>query len=146
MDHEYFMRRAIAVAAARVGQTCDNPAVGCVLVRAGEVIAEAATGVAGRPHAEELALAMGDAKGAIAYVTLEPCGARSSGGMSCAERLARAGVSQVFIAAHDTSPFASGRGEEILIRNGVTVYWGLLESEAERLYAAYSHAPKIGMD
>src|SRR5579864_4357796 len=86
------MRRAIALASSRLGRTGDNPAVGCVLVREGAVVAEAATAPGGRPHAEEQAvLAAGAAaSGATAYVTLEPCGARSSGVPSCAELLAAA--------------------------------------------------------
>ena len=56
-DHERFMRRAIALAAPRVGLTADNPAVGCVIVQGGQIIAEAATAPGGRPHAEEQALA-----------------------------------------------------------------------------------------
>ena len=89
-----------------MGETWPNPAVGCVLVNDGEVVAEAATAQGGRPHAEEQAVpAAGDrAKGATAYVTLEPCGARSSGRKSCAHFLAEAGVARVVIAALDPSP------------------------------------------
>ncbi|MGH7749632.1 MAG: bifunctional diaminohydroxyphosphoribosylaminopyrimidine deaminase/5-amino-6-(5-phosphoribosylamino)uracil reductase RibD, partial [Candidatus Dormibacteria bacterium] len=57
-DDPAWMRRAIALAAARVGETGANPAVGCVLVKAGAFVAEAATGEGGRPHAEERALAL----------------------------------------------------------------------------------------
>ena len=79
-DDIRFMGRAIALAKARMGQTWPNPAVACVIVKDGEVVAEAATAPGGRPHAEEQAVpAAGDkAKGATAYVTMEPCGDRKS--------------------------------------------------------------------
>ena len=130
---------AIDLARHRVGLTGDNPAVGCVLVRAGELLAVSVTGEGGRPHAEEQALdAAGDARGATAYITLEPCGARSGGGLSCAERLARAGVVRVVIGAADPSPYASGLGEERLRAAGVAVDAGVLADEAEALYEDYS--------
>jgi diaminohydroxyphosphoribosylaminopyrimidine deaminase/5-amino-6-(5-phosphoribosylamino)uracil reductase len=138
-DDAAFMRRAIALAAARVGLTSDNPAVGCVLVAGGRVVAEAATAEGGRPHAEEQALAAAgsDARGATAYVTLEPCGERSSGAASCAERLAQAGVARVVAACADASKFASGRGAARLAAAGVAVESGLLAEEARSLYAGY---------
>ena len=77
---ESFMRRAIAVARANLGMTGENPVVGCVLVKDGLVLVEAATAPGGRPHAEEQALAAvgAEARGAVAYVTLEPCGQTSA--------------------------------------------------------------------
>jgi diaminohydroxyphosphoribosylaminopyrimidine deaminase/5-amino-6-(5-phosphoribosylamino)uracil reductase len=136
---EAFMRRAIALARARLGKTGDNPAVGCVLVKDGRVIAEAATAEGGRPHAEEQALKTAGeaARGAVAYVTLEPCGERRSGAPSCAELLARAGVGRVVVACEDPSPFASRRGDEVLSVAGVGVDRGVLASEAAPLYADY---------
>ncbi|MGE5567390.1 MAG: deaminase [Parcubacteria group bacterium] len=127
-----FMERAIEVAKANVGKTAPNPCVGCVIVADGEVIAEAVTAPGGRPHAEEQALeAAGErASGATAYVTLEPCGARSNGGLSCSERLLAAGVARVVVAAEDASPYASGQGAERLRAAGVTVEIGLLAEEA----------------
>lgn len=132
MNEARFMRRAIAAARPRVGLTAPNPAVGCVLVRDGVVIAEAATAPGGRPHAEEQALARAGqgARGADAYVTLEPCGARSTGGPSCAERLIGAGVVRVVAACADASPYASGRGLARLRAAGVIVETGLLADEA----------------
>lgn len=130
------MRRALALAAARAGETAPNPAVGCVLVRDGRVVGEAATAPGGRPHAEEQALeiAGGEAAGATAYVTLEPCGARSTpGAISCAERLVDAGVARVVIAAADPSPFAAGRGPKRLKAAGVCVVHGVLQDAAEAL-------------
>lgn len=141
-DETAYMRRAIALAAANVGLTAENPSVGCVLVKNGVVIAEAATAAGGRPHAEELALADAGtgAAGATAYVTLEPCGARSTGAASCSERLASAGVARVVIACEDLSTFAAGQGEARLRAAGVPVETGLLADEAAVLYAAYRPA------
>lgn len=134
------MRRAVALAQRALGSTGDNPAVGCVIVQAGEVVGEGATAAGGRPHAEELALeAAGDrARGAVAYVTLEPCGERSSGAASCAERLARAAVTRVVYACEDLSALAAGRGAERLIGAGVQVEAGCLAAEAAALYASYT--------
>jgi len=141
-DPAAFMRRAIVLAQARVGRTGDNPAVGCVLVLAGAVVGEGATGEGGRPHAEELALAAAgaDAAGAIAYVTLEPCAARSAGQASCAQRLAEAGVSKVVFACDDPSRFAAGAGASRLAAAGVAVERGLLAEAAQALYRDYRPA------
>ncbi len=138
-DDVLHMRRAIALARRQLGRTGSNPAVGCVLVRDGRVIGEAATADGGRPHAEEQTLAQAgpDAAGAVAYITLEPCGARSSGAPSCAERLAGARVSRVAIACEDPSRMASGRGLERLRVCGTPVTVGLLTDEAAELYADY---------
>jgi diaminohydroxyphosphoribosylaminopyrimidine deaminase/5-amino-6-(5-phosphoribosylamino)uracil reductase len=113
--------------------------VGCVIAKNGQVIAEATTGEGGRPHAEELALdaAGASAKGATAYVTLEPCGERSSGATSCAARLIEAGVAEVAIACEDPSPKASGRGVDRLRAAGASVRTGVLAEQAEPLYADY---------
>lgn len=134
-----WMGRAIALARPRVGRTGDNPAVGCVIVANGVVVGEAATGVGGRPHAEEQALDQAGeaARGAIAYVTLEPCSERSNGAASCSERLAAAGVARVVAAASDASVMAAGAGLRRLAAAGVAVEQGLLAETAAELYGAY---------
>jgi diaminohydroxyphosphoribosylaminopyrimidine deaminase/5-amino-6-(5-phosphoribosylamino)uracil reductase len=139
MNDEAYMRRAIELAKTQVGLTGDNPAVGCVLVRDGVVVGEAATAAGGRPHAEEQALdAAGEnARRAVAYVTLEPCGRRSAGHASCGERLAAAGVARVAAACKDPSTFASGQGPQWLAQAGVPYAQGLLEAEAAILYRDY---------
>lgn len=145
-DDIRFMGRAIALARDRMGQTWPNPAVGCVIVNDGEVVSEAATAPGGRPHAEEQAApAAGDrARGATAYVTMEPCGARSSGRISCSHFLMDAGISRVVVAAVDPSPFASGRGVERLKKAGLQVETGLLAAEAAVLYEGYLHRVETG--
>lgn len=141
-----FMRRAIDLALARMGDTWPNPAVGCVIVRDGVMVSEAATAAGGRPHAEEQAIpAAGDrARGATAYVTMEPCGARSSGRTSCAQYLVEAGIARVVVAAVDPSPFASGRGIERLRQSGLAVETGLLSDDAAVLYEGYLHRLETG--
>lgn len=140
------MRRAIAIARPRLGLTRPNPTVGCVLVKGGRVLAEAATGEGGRPHAEEAALqaAGAAARGSTAYVTLEPCGQRTSGVAACAERLALAGVARVVIACEDPSPMAAGRGLERLRAAGVPVECGLLAEEARVLSEGFLHRARTG--
>lgn len=135
-DH---MRRAIELARTNLGLTADNPSVGCVIVKAGEIVGEGSTAPGGRPHAEEQALdrAGEAARGATAYVTLEPCGARSSGGSSCSERLVAARVARVLIACEDASPFAAGQGAERLRAAGIEVQLGVLADEASVLYVGY---------
>ncbi|RAK65029.1 riboflavin biosynthesis protein RibD [Phenylobacterium kunshanense] len=139
------MRRAIALARTRVGLTAENPAVGCVIVRDGVVVGEGVTGEGGRPHGEEVALdgAADLARGATAYVTLEPCGQRSSGGLSCSERLVAAGVLRVVVACSDSSIYADGEGSRRLQAAGVAVDHGLMQAEAEALYAAYRPAKSL---
>ena len=139
MNDETWMRRAIALARANLGLTGDNPSVGCVIVKDGAVLGEAATAPGGRPHAEEQALdaAGAAAAGATAYVTLEPCGERSAGHASCGERLVAAGIGRVVVACADPSAFASGRGLERLRAAGIPVDLGLLREEASALYTDY---------
>jgi diaminohydroxyphosphoribosylaminopyrimidine deaminase/5-amino-6-(5-phosphoribosylamino)uracil reductase len=139
MTDEDFMRRAIALARSHLGRTGDNPSVGCVIVKDGAVVGEGVTGEGGRPHGEEAALAAAGeaARGATAYVTLEPCGQRSSGGLSCSERLVAAGVARVVVACADASVFAGGRGVQRLRGASVETDLGLLEAEAAPLYAGY---------
>lgn len=145
MDDEDFMRRAIALAQTHVGLTADNPSVGCVLARNGAVVGEGVTAEGGRIHGEEIALAAaGDqARGATAYVTLEPCAKRSTGGRSCSERLIAAGVVRVVIACPDPSVFAAGQGARRLQGAGIITDQGLLAQAAAPLYATYSPAKTL---
>lgn len=139
MTDEAFMRRALELAATGVGRTGENPSVGCVIVRDGAVIGEGATAEGGRPHAEELALRQAGeaARGATAYVTLEPCAKRSNGGASCTDLLLGAGLARVVIAVGDPHPFAAGVGIERLRAAGLAVELGLLEADARALNADF---------
>jgi diaminohydroxyphosphoribosylaminopyrimidine deaminase/5-amino-6-(5-phosphoribosylamino)uracil reductase len=133
------MQRALALASSQIGRTGENPSVGCVLVKNGAIIAEAATADGGRPHAEEQALVQAGegARRATAYVTLEPCAKRSSGALSCADLLIQAGVAHVVIAARDPHPFAAGVGVERLRTAGISVEAGLMEEQARAQNAAF---------
>lgn len=131
------MRRAIELARAQHGRTGQNPSVGCVIVGPdGRRISEGATADGGRPHAEEMALGPlqgRGAKGAIAYVTLEPCRERTNGEAACSSRLIEAGVSRVVIAVMDQHPKGSG-GKAAIEAAGISVDTGLCEAEAAALY------------
>jgi pyrimidine deaminase RibD-like protein len=139
MTDEDHMRAAIALARRNLGKTGVNPSVGCVIVAGDVVVGQGVTQVGGRPHAEEQALDQAGeaARGATAYVTLEPCAQRSAGTASCSERLLASGVARVVIARTDASTYASGRGTERLRSANITVELGLLEIEASSLYADY---------
>jgi diaminohydroxyphosphoribosylaminopyrimidine deaminase/5-amino-6-(5-phosphoribosylamino)uracil reductase len=141
------MRRAIALARPRLGHTWPNPAVGCVIARGEEILAEAVTADGGRPHAEEQALAAlgGQAAGATCYVTLEPCGERSAAKTSCSERLAEAGVVRVVIACDNPEPLSAGRGVRRLREAGVLVQTGFLGEEAEPLYRGFRRKLSTGL-
>ena len=135
-----FMRRALSLAKAQKGRTGNNPSVGCVLVSpAGTVLSEAATATGGTPHAEQLALSKLDGQnlvGATAYVTLEPCYRRSSGGPSCSELLQSAGIARLVCAVSDPHPNGAG-GLNRLERADIRVELGLLGEEARALYADF---------
>jgi diaminohydroxyphosphoribosylaminopyrimidine deaminase/5-amino-6-(5-phosphoribosylamino)uracil reductase len=146
-DDERFMRRAIASARVTLGYTWPNPAVGCVIAKDNEIVAEAVTAPGGRPHAEEQALDLAGAKAraATVYVTLEPCGERTNGAASCSLRLEQAGVAKVVIAAENPEPLSAGRGVERLKAHGVPVQIGFLAEEAEPLYRAFRHKLLTGL-
>lgn len=133
------MRAALERAAVLKGRTGVNPTVGCVIVKEGVVIATGATGEGGRPHAEEVACdaAGAAAKGATAYVTLEPCAQRSTGAASCTDRLIAAGVSRVVIAVGDPHPFADGAGVARLLAAEIDVEIGVCAVEAAALNADF---------
>lgn len=144
--HLPFMDRALDLAHAQLGRTWPNPAVGCVLVRDGEIVGEGATGHGGRPHAEEMALdaAGSAARGASAYVTLEPCRQRTSGAPCCADRLIEAGVRAVVIAVGDPHAWTKGAGEARLRAAGLHVITGVREAEAAALNEGFFHLVRTG--
>lgn len=137
MEDAAQMRAALAVAARGLGRAWPNPAVGCVLVRDGAVLARGWTQPGGRPHAEVEALARaGDARGATAYVTLEPC---SHHGRTppCCDALIAAGVTRVVGAMRDPDARVDGRGFQRLRDAGIEVLEGLLEPQARHLQAGF---------
>ncbi len=128
------MREALALAGSMLGLTTPNPTVGCVIVRRGKIVGRGATSAGGRPHGEANALAQAGsrARGATAYVSLEPC-AHFGQTPPCANALALAGVARVVIGCGDPDPRVKGRGIAILKRAGVRVTMDVLRDEATRL-------------
>lgn len=136
-DHRW-MARALRLAERGLYSTHPNPRVGCVLVRDGRLVGEGWHERAGEPHAEVHALraAGADARGATAYVTLEPC-AHEGRTPPCTRALIEAGVARVIAAARDADPRTAGRGLEQLAAAGIETGYGLLEDEARRLNAGF---------
>lgn len=128
-----FMGAALSLARRGLGNTHPNPAVGCVLVKDGRVIARGWTQPGGRPHAEAMALAQAgeDARGATAFVTLEPC-AHVGETPPCATALVDAGVARVVVAITDPDDRVAGKGLEILRNAGVDVLENVCRDEAWR--------------
>ena len=140
-----YMDLALALARAQLGRTAPNPAVGCVLVKDGKILASGATADGGRPHAERIALdrAGPAAAGATAYVTLEPC-AHHGQTPPCALGLIDAGIARVVIACLDPFAKVDGRGMAMLQAAGVKVELGLREADARRLNAGFFHRIRTG--
>jgi diaminohydroxyphosphoribosylaminopyrimidine deaminase/5-amino-6-(5-phosphoribosylamino)uracil reductase len=144
-DHDA-MSRAVALAAAGRRRTPPWPSVGAVLVRDGELVGEAATGpFPTGPHAEVAALhrAKERARGATAFVTLEPC-AHHGNTPPCADALIEAGVSRVVVAIEDPDERVAGRGLAKLRAAGIEVVVGIGAAEVTRDLAAYLHHRRTG--
>lgn len=128
------MQNALKLAALGRFSTSPNPRVGCVIAQGGQVVGQGFHVKAGEPHAEVHALRQAGemAKGATAFVTLEPC---SHYGRTppCAEALVQAGVSRVVAAMRDPNPLVAGKGLALLEAAGIKTECGLLESEAREL-------------
>lgn len=133
-----WMRLAIALGARGLGRVWPNPAVGCVIVRQGRVVGRGRTADGGRPHAETQALAEAGAaaRGATAYVSLEPC-AHHGATPPCAEALAAAGIARVVTAHQDPDPRVAGRGHALLRKAGLAVTEGVAEAEARAVQAGF---------
>ena len=133
------MTAALALAGRNLGSTWPNPSVGCVIVRGGVVVGRGTTAPGGRPHGEELAIDMarGRARGATAYVALEPCAHRRNGS-SCSDSLVRAGVERVVVAMTDPDPRTSGRGIMRLREAGIDVDVGVLAQQARDIHAGFT--------
>ena len=158
---EQLMAQAIAVGAGNLGLTGSNPSVGCLIVRdagkgSGEgpgegrakgprIIAAAVTAPGGRPHAETQALAQAGeaARGATAYVTLEPC-SHHGHTPPCAEALIRAGIARVVVSVVDPDLRVSGRGIAMLREAGISVETGVLAAQGERALEAYLLRKRLG--
>lgn len=142
----HYMARALELARRGHYTTHPNPRVGCVIVRDGQIVGEGWHIRAGEPHAEVHALrASGDkARGATAYVTLEPC---SHHGRTppCADALVNAGVARVVAAMQDPNPAVAGRGLQRLAQAGIATESGVLEGEARKLNEGFLKRMEQGL-
>jgi diaminohydroxyphosphoribosylaminopyrimidine deaminase/5-amino-6-(5-phosphoribosylamino)uracil reductase len=144
-DHEH-MARALQLAANGLYDTATNPAVGCVLVKDARVVGSGWTAPAGGPHAEIVALrAAGTAaRGATAYVTLEPCCHTGRTG-PCTKALIEAGVARVVFAGHDPNPRVNGGGAAQLAAAGLAVEGGVMERAAEPVNRGFFTRMRTGL-
>jgi diaminohydroxyphosphoribosylaminopyrimidine deaminase/5-amino-6-(5-phosphoribosylamino)uracil reductase len=133
-----FMALALSLGRRGMGQCWPNPAVGCVIVRDGRIIGRGRTAPGGRPHAETRALKQAGpaARGATAYVGLEPC-AHHGATPPCAEALVEAGIVRVVAPMADSDARVAGQGFEILRGAGVEVVTGVLAAQAARDHAGF---------
>lgn len=144
-DNKY-MKRALLLARKGIGKTVPNPAVGCVIVKDGQVVGEGWHKKAGTPHAEIHALAMAGtaAKGADLYVTLEPC-CHFGKTPPCTDALIAAGVRRVVVGMVDPNPKVSGQGINLLRQAGIEVEVGLLNEQCRELNRGFIKSVTTGM-
>ena len=141
----HYMARALELARKGLYSTHPNPRVGCVIVREGQIVGEGWHALAGEPHAEVHALRQAgeQARGATAYVTLEPC---SHHGRTppCADALVNAGVTRVVASMQDPNPEVAGRGLLRLMTAGIAVQCSVLEAEARALNKGFIKRMETG--
>lgn len=142
----HFMAAAIALSQRGRGRTAPNPNVGCIIVRDEHVVGRGWTQPGGRPHAEAMALAQAgeSARGATAYVSLEPCFHKSRRGPACSALLRDAGIGRVVIAARDPDKRTDGQGARMLAGAGVEVVFGILEPDARAAMAGFFMRQALG--
>ncbi|MEY8119388.1 bifunctional diaminohydroxyphosphoribosylaminopyrimidine deaminase/5-amino-6-(5-phosphoribosylamino)uracil reductase RibD [Falsihalocynthiibacter sp. BN13B15] len=146
LQDERFMRRALILGAQGLGQVWPNPSVGCVVVHSDQIIAEGVTANGGRPHAEVVALEQAGvhARGATAYVTLEPCTHTGKSG-PCTHALITAGIARVVYAIEDVDPRVAGRAKALLEAAGISVTTGVLETQARETHSGFFKAKEQGL-
>ncbi len=139
------MALALSLGRRGLGVCWPNPSVGCVIIREGRIVGRGSTGPGGRPHGETVALAQaGDlARGATAYVSLEPC-AHHGQTPPCAEVLANAGITRVVSPIADSDPRVAGQGFEMLRARGVDVTTGVMAETASRDHAGFFLKTELG--
>ncbi|MEW6067608.1 MAG: bifunctional diaminohydroxyphosphoribosylaminopyrimidine deaminase/5-amino-6-(5-phosphoribosylamino)uracil reductase RibD [Nitrospirota bacterium] len=140
MNDEFYIRRAIKLAAKAQGLTSPNPMVGALIVKNGKIISEDFHKRAGTPHAEALVIekAGEKAKGSALYVNLEPCCHTQKRTPPCTTAIINAGIKKVVIAMNDPNPAVSGKGVLELKKAGIEVKTGILVDEAKRLNEFYT--------
>ena len=134
MTDQHYMQHAIELAQQGIYSSKPNPNVGCVIVKDNQIVGEGFHPKAGQPHAEVFALQQAgrQAKGATAYVTLEPC-AHFGRTPPCANALIDAGVKRVVMAGLDPNPLVAGKGQAMLHAAGISTTVGVLNDEARAL-------------
>ena len=139
MEDLAHMRAALALARRGFGNTWPNPSVGCVIVKDGRVVGRAVTAPGGRPHAETLALAMAGAaaRGATAYVSLEPC-CHTGRTPPCTDALIAGGIARVVVSAGDPDKRVDGAGFARLRAAGIAVEEGVLAAEGLDVVAGFA--------
>lgn len=147
VTNEFYMKKALALAARAKGMTSPNPMVGAVLVKNNKVIAEGYHKKAGTPHAEVIAIenAGQSAKGATLYVSLEPCCHKDKKTPPCTRKIISSGIKKVVIAMEDPNPKVSGKGIEELEAAGIKVVSGMLGEKAAELNEFYIKHITTGM-
>jgi len=133
------MRAALSLARRGLGETAPNPSVGCVIVQEGRVVGRGHTATGGRPHAEihAIAAAGAAARGATAYVTLEPCNHTGKSG-PCTEALIAAGIQRVVIGTRDPNPKVNGAGIARLREAGIDVTENILQKQAQAVISGFT--------
>ncbi|WP_284162778.1 bifunctional diaminohydroxyphosphoribosylaminopyrimidine deaminase/5-amino-6-(5-phosphoribosylamino)uracil reductase RibD [Frigidibacter sp. SD6-1] len=144
-DDRAFMAQAIALGARGLGRVWPNPAVGCVIVNEGRIVGRGWTADGGRPHAEPQALGQAGvlARGATAYVSLEPC-AHHGKTPPCVDALIAAGVARVVTALEDPDPRVAGGGHALLRDAGIVVETGLMQAEARAVQKGFLSRVTLG--
>ena len=144
-----WMQRALALAKAARGHVWPNPPVGCVLIKDGAILAEAATHPGGRPHAERAAIEMVagtsgvSTDGATLYVRLEPC-CHWGKSPPCTDAIIASGVRRVVCAIQDPDPRVNGGGFERLRNAGIEVSVGLCAAQASQVMSGFFHRVRTG--
>ncbi len=147
MSHEQFMREALRLARRGLGRTSPNPVVGSVVVKKGAIIGRGYHKKAGLPHAEIEALAglnTTELKGAVLYITLEPCCHKGRTG-ACTEAIIASGIKKVVVGAADPNPLVSGKGVLALRSAGIEVIEGVLAQKAGELNESFEKFITTGM-
>ncbi|MCX5779870.1 MAG: bifunctional diaminohydroxyphosphoribosylaminopyrimidine deaminase/5-amino-6-(5-phosphoribosylamino)uracil reductase RibD, partial [Firmicutes bacterium] len=145
-EDQYYMQRALELAARSIGRTSPNPMVGAVIVKNGQIIGEGYHEQAGTPHAEVHALSAAGERsvGATLYVSLEPC---SHFGRTppCVDAVIAAGIIRTVVAVQDPNPMVAGQGINKLRQAGIEVEVGLLQHEAARLNEVFFKYIQTGL-
>jgi len=146
ISDNFFMSKAIQLAAKGLYTTQPNPRVGCVIVLDNKVVGEGYHQKAGEPHAEIHALKQAgkNAKGATAYVSLEPCSHQGKT-PPCADALINAGINRVVCAMQDPNPLVAGKGLKRLEQAGIKTLSGLMQAEAEKLNVGFIKRMQTGL-